>query len=200
MKKMFTFTKNVAWLCEMASAWKQSLKFVDHQLDVASFFLLDAATSDTVSRSFEQRKWIWSSLNFRSRDTWERESFMVILPRRWSRVSDRFFLNTLCDCRIESEWGEDDDVEPLGNLDLDYANGHPGAEEKSSPSINPPSSPTLVGVRFLTSSNTRTHWFKKCVFIFIFFKLLKKKKFLLYLGVSACVTCQRSYIEYLKKS
>jgi hypothetical protein len=25
-------------------------------------------------------------------------------------------------------------------------------------------------VRFLTSSNTRTHWFKKCVFIFIFFK------------------------------
>lgn len=92
MKKMFTFTKNVAWLCEMATAWKQSLKFVDHQLDVASFFLLDAATSDTVSRSFEQRKWIWSSLNFRSRDTWERESFMVILPRRWSRVSDRFFL------------------------------------------------------------------------------------------------------------
>ena len=84
-----------------------------------------------------------------------------------------FFFNTLCDCRIESEWGEDDDVEPLGNLDLDYANGHPGAEEKSSPSINPPSSPTLVGVRFLTSSNTRTHWFKKCIFILISFKLLK---------------------------
>jgi hypothetical protein len=63
------------------------------------------------------------------------------------RVSTTVFF-ILCDCRIESEErerGEEDD-EPLENLDLDYANGHPGggAHGKSSPSHkSPPSSPTF---------------------------------------------------------
>lgn len=118
--------------------------------------------------------------------------FMVIIfifPRRWSRESLRpFFLYcvTVASNRKRERGGEEDD-EPLENLDLDYANGHPGggAHGKSSPSHkSPPAPPPLVGVRFLTSSNTRTHWFKKMHFL----KLLKKYFYFYFFLLPGCVS------------